>query len=216
MAGVRIRRRSPVRLGRLHVMLGADRHVYVRWAPVDGAGHDVDTGLGRVAAVACVDWAVRMTLSDHGWSRRQVAGHLERACRTASAPDYNARAGTVAVRHAAPPVGTVGPSIHLDATAETAVDGERRIALEWSVPPQMRAVSDSERLVAGLWAVASDSEHGDTVHHALRALRGGFARSGGFAPSTADDLVLSLLEFGDEMAFSERRAREWRSRLRVV
>ena len=216
MAGVRIRRRARVRLGRLHVMLAADRYVYVRWTTFDQASEDLDTGLSRVAAVACVEWAVRMTLTDHGWSRRQVTGHLERACRTASAPDYNARNGTLAVVQSAPPVGTPGPSIQVEATLETVSTGERRIVLEWSVPPGFRSVADSERLVAALWGLATEGEHGDSVHHALRALRGGYERSGGFDPSAADDLVASLLEFGDDLTASERRAREWRSQLRVV
>lgn len=205
-------------LGRLHAVLAADRRVYLRWWPASDDSPQIGEAaprLSRVAAVACVEWAVRTTLSDHGWGRREVAGHLERACRTPSAADFSTRSGTEAVLHTAPPPGTVGPSVGVD-VARAGPPGAPRLALDWSVPPALRAVSWSERWVAALWVVAAEGGEGETVHHALRALRGGFNSSGPFDPSAADDLVVSLLEFGDETAASERRAQEWRGRLRVV
>lgn len=212
----RVRSRQGVRLGRLHALIAGDEHVYVRWAgnALPDAGSGVD--LAKVATVACVDWAVRLTLTGHAWTRRQVSGHLERACRTPSASDYAERAGTRGVVQEAPPAGTPGLPVHVDVSLQAVPGPLQRLALTWSASASSCSVADSERLMAGLWLVAEEGERGDTLHHALRALRGGFEGSGGFAPAVAAGLAASLVEFGEERAAGEREAAERRARMRLV
>lgn len=209
MAGTRLRRRGPAPVGRLHVLLGADTVTYVRWQP---AGAEAPVDPGRVAVVAAVDWAVSGTVSDRGWSRRQVRGFLERACRAGSAAAYNLRCGTTRVETGAPAPGTVGTPVTVDVVRHD--DGT--FAHDWHAPSTCTAVSGAERVLAGLWAVAADHGQEAAVRHALFALRGGFDHSGWFAPGVATDLVASLVNFGVEMAEADARALESRSRIRVV
>lgn len=210
MAAARSRRRGRTPVGRLHVLLGADAVSYVRWQPAPEAEAPVE--LGHVAVVTAIDWAARGTLSDRGWSRRQVRGFLERACRAGSAAAYNLRCGTTRVERGAPPAGTVGISI----TVEVARNGDGTFTHEWNAPPACTAVSGAERVLAALWGVAADQQHENAVRHALFALRGGFDHSGWFAPGVADDLVASLVSFGVEMAEADAKAEASRARLRVV
>lgn len=208
MAGARNRRSGVEPVGHLHLLLGGDGCAYVRWSPAEA-----DPGeLGRVAVVAAIDWAARAALRDRGWSRRQVSGFLERVCRSASAHDYNVRCGTSEVAHGAPPPGTLGPSVLLDVgrAPEGAFD------MQWKAPQECLSVSGAERVLAALWSLAEEGGHTGAVHHALFALRGGFDHSGPFAPDVAGDLVASLVNFGVEMADTDVRAQESRSRLRLV
>lgn len=210
MAGARSRRRGPTPVGRLHVLLGADAVSYVRWQPAPEV--DVPAELGHVAVVTAVDWAARGTLSDRQWSRRQVRGFLERACRAGSAAAYNLRCGTSRVVRGAPPAGTVGLSV----TVEVSRNEDGTFVHEWSAPPACTAVSGAERVLAALWGVAADQQHENAVRHALFALRGGFDQSGWFAPAVTDTLVASLVNFGVDMAEADARAVEARSHIRVV
>lgn len=203
------RRAEPDPLGRAHVLLAADHRSYVRWTP--HASSDVPDG-GRLAAVAAVDFAVRATLSDAGWGRRAVGRHLERICAATSAADYGERCGVTQVLFEAPPPGTLGPSVQVDAARRA--DG--RFALAWSVPAPCRAVSGTARTFAALWGWAAVEGQDATVHHALYALRGGYERSGPFPAAVADDLVSSLLLFGADMADTDARAAESRARLRAI
>lgn len=212
MASPRERRRGPVEVGTYEVLLGADTRSYVRTGGTGSDLADEAAELARASVVLCVDWAVRGCLSDHGWSPRQATGHLERVCRSTSATDYATRTGTSEVVVGAPPLGTLGPSVTV--TLGRAEDG--RFAVRWRVPEVCRTVSASARVLAALWSLADDAGHGPVVHHALFALRGGFERSGFFAPAVADDLVASLVNFGVEMAAADESAATSRAQLRIV
>lgn len=236
MAGVRSKPRGPAPVGRLDLLLGRDTTTYVRWTAADplrpeATGEESDETaavpeLGRVAVVAAVDWAVRPTLhpaetgtvtegstaGDGSWRRRQVTGFLDRACASTSAEKYNLRCGTTDVRRGAPPAGTLGPSVLLDVARHDA----GAFATTWAVPAECARVSGAERVLAALWGLAAERGHEAEVHHALFALRGGFEHSGPFAREAAPALVASLVKFGLEMADTDRRAQESRSRLRLV
>lgn len=216
LSRIRRARRDTVRdLGRLDLLLARDRVVYARWPEAAPPRAD------RIAAVAAVDWVVRTTVTSSPFTPRQVAGLLERVCRSASAAEYAERCGTTRLVDAAPPIGTVGPTISVSVQEISLADGALEtvrpsLRLDWIVPHGAATVSTAERVLAALWVIAEDAGHGESVQHALYTVRGGFEESGPFPDGARDTLVASLLRFGVEIAGTEERARTSRSAFTVV
>lgn len=209
MAISRRRRAGAEDLVQVTVLLGRDDTVHVRSA----TAHDIaPDDLARAATVMCVEWAVRWTLTDSGWSHAQVERHLALICASRSASEYNTRINADTVAVGAPPPGTVGETVHGRLTQ----DADGKFLTHWRMPEGCAEPREAARVLAVLWSLAEQAGYGTVVQHALYALRGGFGGEGQFTPSEHSRLATSLVAFGVEMTQADRQAAESRSRMRAV